>query len=584
MALDGIFINALVKEFNEKFTGLRIDKIYQPEHDELLIFLHGKTGSYKLCLSANASIARAYISEEAKGSQNTPPVFCMLLRKHLAGGKITCVSQPDFERVIKFSVEGYNELGDLTVKTLAVEIMGRHSNIILLDENEKILDSIKRVDFSVSSVRQILPGLKYENPPSQGKKNPLECGVGDFLDALELSGDKKADKCILEAFTGVSPLIAREIVYRAVGRTDSYISELSTSQKLDVATECYMLFAKVLSGEFEPCYLRNTETGKYIDFSVLDITQYENLAEVKKCESPALLVYEYYKERGRKERMQRRNAELLKVVTNNIERCVKKIERQTTELADTQKKEQWKICGELITANIYRIKQSDKSVLLENYYEEGTPQIEVKLDTSVTPAQNAQRYFKKYAKAKTAEIELTKQLDIAKRELFYLESVEEEIEKAMSPEELSEIAEELYEQGYIRRNDKDKKKKQNKQSMPMETKTTDGFCVFIGKNNKQNDYLTCKMGHNNDLWFHTKDIHGSHVVMRYEQGKEFTDNAIIEAASFAAYYSKARNSANVPVDYTKIKFVKKPSGAKPGFVIYTDNNTVFVTPKGPEEV
>ena len=582
MALDGVFINALTKEFNEKFTGLRIDKIYQPEHDELLLLLHGKSGSFKLCLSANASIARAYIEEDEKSSKSEPPVFCMLLRKHLLGGKIIRVFQPDFERVIRFEIEAINVFGDLTVKTLVIEIMGRHSNIILLDENEKILDSIKRVDFSVSSLRQILPGLKYENPPSQGKKNPLSCGVGEFLKCLE-DNDKKADKCILDTFKGVSPLVAREIVYRGIGIAEIYVSELSTSKKLDIATEGYKLFQAVLNGEFAPCYLVSRETKKHIDFSAFHITQYENLAEVQFFDSPALLVYEYYKERGKKERAQRRNAELMKVVTSNIERCIKKIERQTRELADTEKREQWKIWGELITANIYKINKSDKTVCLENYYEDGMPEITIPLDTSVTPAQNAQRYFKKYSKAKTAQLELAKQLKIAREELLYLESVEEEIEKAETTEALSQIAEELYEEGYLRRNTKEKKKKQNKQAMPQETRTTDGFCVFIGKNNKQNDFLTCKMAHNNDLWFHTKDIHGSHVVMRYEQGREFTDNAILEAAGFAAFYSKARNSENVPVDYTKIKFVKKPSGAKPGFVIYTDNNTVYVTPRKAEE-
>lgn len=577
MALDGILVNALVREFDEKFKGLRIDKIYQPEHDELLLMLHGKNGSYKLYLSANASIPRVCISEEAKGSQNTPPVFCMLLRKHLANGKIASVTQPDFERVIKFEVEGYNEFGDLTVKTLIIEIMGRHSNIILTDENGKILDSIKRVDFSVSSVRQILPGLTYQNPPSQGKKNPIACGVSDFLEALE-SSEKKADKCILDAFSGVSPLIAREIVYRGIGYSDIFAGEMTTSQKLDVGTEGYKLFKDVEEGNFYPNYLINSETKKYVDFSVVNITQYENMAETIECESAGKLVYEYYKERGRKERAQRRNAELLKVVTNNIERQAKKIERQMLELSDTEKKELWKISGELITANIYRINQGDKKVFLENYYEEGSPQIEISLDTSITPAQNAQRYFKKYSKAKTAEEELTKQIKLAKEELFYLESVEEEIEKAQTPEALSEIAEELKEQGYIKRQEKGKPKKQ-KQAMPEERKTSDGFTVFIGKNNKQNDFLTCKMAHGNDLWFHTKDIHGSHVVMRFENDREFTDSSIVEAAQFAAFYSKAKNSDNVPVDYTKIKFVKKPTGAKPGYVIYTNNKTVYVTPK-----
>ena len=376
----------------------------------------------------------------------------------------------------------------------------------------------------------------------------------------------------------MSPLIAREIVYRAVSLTDVYAGELNMSQKLDIATEGYKLFKEIEEGNFCPNYIINGETGKYVDFSVVPIYQYENMANVVKCNSPASLIYEYYKERGRKERVQRRNAELLKVVTNNMERCAKKIERQMTELAETEKRELWKISGELITANIYRINQSEKSVTLENYYEDGAPLIEIALDTSITPAQNAQKYFKKYNKAKTAQKELTKQLEIAKTELYYLESVEEEIEKAQTPEALSEIAMELSEQGYIKRQENKKQTKQ-KMSMPTETRTSDGFLVYIGRNNKQNDYLTFKIAHNNDLWFHTKDIHGSHVVMRYEQEREFTDEAIIEAAQMAAFYSKAKNSDNVPVDFTKIKFVKKPSGAKPGFVIYTDNKTVYVTPK-----
>lgn len=579
MALDGIACRALVKEFDEKFKGFRIDKIYQPDYDELLIMIHGRGGSYKLYLSANASIPRACISEDAKGSQNTPPVFCMLLRKHLSGGKIISVSQPDLERVIKFSVEGYNELGDLTVKTLIMEIMGRHSNIILVDENDKILDSIKRVDFSVSSVRQILPGLKYENPPSQGKKNPLVCGTADFLEALDnADGGKKADKCLLESFEGISPLIAREIVYRALKGSDAFVGELDMSQKLDIATEGFKLFKEVSEGTFYPCYLVNSETGKYTDFSVVPIYQYENMADVTVCSSPATLIYEYYKERGRRERVVRRNSELMKLVTNNIERCAKKIERQMAELSDTEKKETWKIYGELITANLYRIDGKSKSVTLENYYEEGAPNVEISLDTKLSPSQNAQKYFKKYNKAKTAEAELTKQLELAKAELFYLESVEEEIEKAQTPEALAEISEELKEEGYIKKVEKGKLKKQ-KMSMPLEVTLPDGFTVFIGKNNKQNDYLTFKIGHNNDLWFHTKDIHGSHVVLRYSNEKEFTDEAILRAAEYAAFYSKAKESDNVPVDYTKIKFVKKPSGAKPGFVIYTNNKTVYVTPR-----
>lgn len=578
MALDGIAVSALQKELNEKLVGARIDKIYQPDKDELLIFLRGINKNFKLKLSANASIPCVSLAEDAKTSGDTPPVFCMLLRKHLCGAKIVSVCQPDFERVLKIYAEGYNELGDLTQKVLIIELMGKYSNIILTDDSNKILDSIKRVDFSVSSVRQILPGLIYEGAPSQGKKNPLLSGTAEFLESLDDANESEtADRALLNNFAGVSPIIAREIVYRALGDCSVRIGELDMSKKLDVATTAYRLFCDVKNGKFTPCYFIDKNTGKHIDFCAVDILQYENMAERRENESMAVMIDEYYRERSRREKNARRNADLLKLVSNHIERCAKKIELQTRELSDTEKKDKWKEAGELITANLYRIKQGDEYAEVENFYEENSPTIKIKLDTTLTPSANAQKYFKKYNKAKTAAEELTKQIGIAEKELFYLESVEEEIEKAQSGEELSEIAEELFDEGYIKRN-KGEKRKKTKMSLPLEGKTADGFTVLVGRNNKQNDYLTCKMAHNNDLWFHTKNIHGSHVVLRYENEREFTDDAIIEAARLAAKYSKASESENVPVDYTPIKFVKKPAGAKPGFVIYTTNKTVYVTP------
>ena len=582
MALDGLAVAALAREFQEKLIDKRIDKISQPEHDELLITLHGFGGSCRLLLSANANVARASLTGAGKKNPAQAPLFCMLLRKHIGSGRITGVSQPGLERVLEFAVETRSELGDLVTKTLVIEMMGRHSNIMLLDENRKILDSIKRVDFSVSTVRQVLPGLAYEYPPGQGKQDPLVCDVNAFLEILKTAGEgERLDSFILHSFTGVSPLIAREIACRATGIADKNIGELEFGQLLDVATELYRMFTDVREGRFSPCFLQNRETKKLMEFSAVAITQYGELAEVTQCGSMAEMIDGFYAERDRKEHMAHRSAHLVKLVSNHIERCAKKLELQRRELGDTEKMGKWQQYGELITANLYRIERGMTQIQVENYYEDGAPAVTITLDDTVSPSQNAKRYFKKYSKAKSARRYLTEQICMAEEELAYLETVEEELAQAETEEDLAEIADELAEQGYIRRNTKEKRRKQAV-SQPMEFVTSDGFTVLAGRNNKQNDYLTIKTGRNNDLWFHTKNIPGSHVLLKYQHEKTFTDRTILEAAQIAAYFSKARHSSNVPVDYTAVKNVKKPSGAKPGFVIYTEGRTAYVTP--PESI
>lgn len=578
MALDGVAVCALVKEFQEKLMGLRIDKIYQPEHDEIHILFRGLGKSYRLLLTANANVARACFTDEVKPNPAQPPMFCMLLRKQIGGGKVVEVCQPGMERVIEFYIETYNELGDEVVKTLVVEIMGRHSNIILVDEKKRVADSIKRVDFSVSTVRQILPGLIYEAPPAQDKQNPKECGAAEILDVLKAAQPgEKLDKVLLFSFGGISPLIAREISYRALGTADIYMSELDFGKQLDVATEMTRLFAEIKAERFAPCMLTNSQTGKPMEFSAVEIRQYGDLAKVEFSESIAYLADRFYRERDRKEHMAHRSAHLVKLVATNLERCAKKMQLQEKELRDTQKKEKWKQYGELITANLYRMHEGMENVTLDNYFEDGMPQITIPLDVRLSPSQNAQKYFKKYNKAKSAEQELSKQIKLAQDELAYLESVEEELEKAEGETELLEIGDELAEQGYIKRTQSGKKKKQQI-SRPMEFETSDGFLVLVGRNNKQNDILTLKTGRGMDLWFHTKNIPGSHTLLIHDRKREFSDRAIMEAAQLAAFYSKARGSANVPVDYTNVKNVKKPAGAKPGFVIYSTNQTAYVTP------
>ncbi len=581
MAFDGLVVHALAQELNQKLSGARLDKIYQPEADELLLAFHGPNGVYKVTLSANASIPRVALTEQTKENPMTAPMFCMLLRKHLTAAHLLAVRQPGLERLLCFELETRNELGDMVQKLLIIEIMGRHSNIILTDENGRIADSIKRVDFSVSSKRQILPGLSYELPPAQDKINPLDCDLEAILAALDnMTETERLDKALLARFQGVSPLIAREIAYCATGETDFLCRDLNYAVRLDVATTMQRLLADIKNGSAAPCYLTNRETGRLMEFSALPITQYGAAAELHHMDSMGALICRFYRERDKKEQMTRRSAHLTKLVATHIERCAKKLELQTAELADTEKKELWKQYGELLTANLYQVKKGMTAVRVQNYFEADLPEITIPLDSTLSPSANAQRYYKKYTKAKTAAAVLQEQMRLAHEELAYLESVAEALERAETSALLAQIGEELAEQGYIRQT-ADRRKKKQQPAAPTKLETTDGFVLLAGKNNRQNDYLTCKLAQNKDLWFHTKNIPGSHVVLKYEPDRPFTDTAITEAAALAALLSKARESDHVPVDYTEIKNVKKPTGAKPGFVIYTTNQTAYVTPQEP---
>ncbi len=577
MAMDGFSICALTDELNQALLGAKPDKIQQTETDELLISFFGAGTQKKLRLTANAAVARVCLTEDKKQSPKTAPLFCMLLRKHLTGARLREVHQPDFERVMEFVFDATDEFGEKCEKRLIAELMGRHSNIILVGADGRVIDAIRHVDFSVSSVRQVLPGMAYQAPPPQEKLNPLHCDLNAVLEALSgAEENQKIDKVILNTFRGISPLVAREICHLAFSTCDRFIKELSFDETLDLATACVRVFSAAKEKAFSPCYLVLRDTEKPFEFSSVAIHQYGNGAEVIARDSMSQVVEEFYAEKDKRERMAHKSARLVKLVSTNLERCGKKLSAQMADLSDTENSETYKKYGELLTANLYRLKQGEKRAVLEDFYDENYSQITIPMDTRISPADNAQRYFKKYAKAKNAKLVLTEQLAKTKEELSYLTSVEEELELAETEQDLAEIAQELFEQGYIKRTDKGKSKQTV--SKPMEFTTTDGFSVFVGKNNKQNDFLTLKLAKNADLWFHTKDIHGSHVILRYEHGKEFSDTAILEAARLAAKYSKAKHSQNVPVDYTLVKYVKKPSGAAPGMVIYTDNQTVYVTP------
>ncbi len=574
MAFDGVAVACTVNELNILLTGGRVDKINQPEFDEINILIRSQGKNHRLIASASSSSPRVHLTENTKENPDKAPMFCMLLRKHLAGGKVVGVNQPDFERVIEICIEGKDELGDVSVKRLVIEIMGRHSNIVLVSADGKILGSIKHVDFSVSAVRQLLPGMLYEYPPGQGKRNPMTVSE-DEISVLLADADTTADKFILDCFTGIGPLTAREIAFNAFGDTNTLTSIMTNEQKSHFAKVIYNAFNKIKCKGFAPCLLYKGE--KVWDFSAVDISQYCGTITIEKRDSLNYAIDSFFSLRDKKERISQKSAQLNKFIENNITRCTKKLALQQQKMKDCENKEEYKIFGDLLTANIHRIEEKSSFIDVENYYDNCNI-IRISLKPELSPSQNAQRYYTLYQKCKNAEIMTAEQMELAEIELNYLESVAEELARAENERDINEIRDELDSQGYgVKRNTKYTKKKQAV-SKPMEFELSDGYTLYVGKNNIQNDELTLRASRNSDLWFHTKNIHGCHAVIK-TNGTTPSDDVIVEAAKIAAYYSKARDSANVPVDYTTIKNVKKPRGAKPGMVIYDNYNTVNVKPE-----
>ncbi len=571
MAFDGFVTRCIANELNHNLSGGKIDKVYQPDKRDLVIFVHTKNGGYKLFLSAETNRPGIYITTQEYEYPLTPPSFCMLARKHLIGGRIVNIEQRDWQRIIEITLETRDDLGFNANKKLIIEIMGKHSNITLVDLNSgKIIDAIKRISFDVNRARQILPGVTYQYPPLQKKISPEDA----ITEATNLSyASTVADtgkifsndaNAILNRIDGISPLLSRELA-----ETISPCGKLATWL---AAIEDCDLDCKI--------YLNNEKAP--LDFHTLKIDEYADLDFIKK-ESVSETIESFYLSRDVSNRIKQTSSVLIKHLGTLLKKSYLKKQRLCEDILKAQNSDKYRLYGELLTANLHSAKNGEDCAHILNYY--NNQMVDIPLDKRYSPSKNAQRYFKKYNKAKVAIIEKNIQLEQTQNDIAYLESVVNFLDSAETLSDIANIRQELIENGFLRQRKKDiKKTKQKATFAPFEYQLSDGYVVMAGKNNKENDALTLKKASKNDIWFHTKDIPGSHVLL-FTNGTKLNDideNIIYEAASIAAYHSKARSSENIPVDYTLVKHVKKPNGAKPGMVIFTDNKTVYVNPKVPK--
>lgn len=573
MALDGAFLYAVKNEL-QMLVGGRVDKIYQPSREEIIVSIRTVKGAFRLLISASASSARVHITETQVDNPMTPPMFCMLLRKHLGGGKLAEIRQDGLERILFLDFNCTNELGDPVTITLACEIMGKYSNLVAINNDGRIIDSIKRVDEDMSRERLVLPGIKYEMPPRDERISFVHSSENEVKAALDRMKPAELSKGLIGVFEGISPVLAREWAYYAARGNEIRTDELDSNIKDRLVFAIMQSKEALLSGE--RCYTAvMTRDGLLKDFSFIRLSQYGALMVTKELESASGLLDYFYAQRDRTARLKQRANDLFRLLVNTSERISKRLANQREELKECDKKNEMKLMGDLISANIYRINKGDSAVKLENFYEEGCPEIEIKLDPRLTPAQNAQKYYSVYRKSVTAEKKLAEQIALGEEELQYIDSVFEALTRANSENEVNELRLELAEQGYIRA--VRLKGKPPKSQPPIEYLSSDGYTIFAGRNNKQNDKLTLKTAAKTDIWLHTHNIAGSHVII-VADGTTPPDRTIEEAAVIAAVNSKAKDSAQVPVDYCLDKFVKKPVGAKPGMVIFTNNKTAYVNP------
>ncbi len=574
MAFDAGMLACTLSEIRKSALGARIEKVYQPERDEIVLQMRSFEGGRRLCINAGSNNPRIGFTNTTRENPQNPPMLCMLLRKYLQGAKLCEVSQADFDRVAYLGFDTRDEMGFECRRYLIVELMGKYSNLLFADGDKKIITAMRTSDLSLDSLRPLLPGMKYVLPPAQDKHNPLHVTHEELVSIFEgFPKERPCDKCIVAAFSGVAPVVAREIVFRATGHTDTPVRYCFAD---DIERELFAAMEMIRTESFEPCLVLDGENP--VEYSFLPLTQYSGLVQ-KKTESAGEVLDGYFVTRDNIQRVHQRASDILRLLTNAEARIKKKLELQRGELADCDKGVEYKKLGDLITANLWRLERGAAEAEFEDYEsmdgDGNFPMIRVELDTRLSPSANAQRYYKKYNKAKNARIELARQIELGESELEYVYSVFDALTHAETPTDLAEIRDELYRSGYA---SKMKSYSAHKMHAPTVLRfiTPDGMRVLCGKNNVQNEYITHKIAEKGDYWFHAKNTPGSHVVLVTE-GKEPTDLDFTTAAEIAAYYSKAEG-ANIAVDYTLAKNVKKPSGAKPGFVIYHTNWTAYVTP------
>ena len=577
MAFDAGMLACVVHEIALVARGGRIEKIYQPERDEIILQMRTTCGGKRLLINAGSNCPRISFTSVSKENPMQAPMFCMLLRKHLTGACLSEIEQLGFERVVKLTFDTRDEMGFECKKYLIAEVMGKYSNLIFADEKLKVISALKTIDFTTSSLRQVLPGMTYELPPAQNKLDPTQTNYGEFSTAFSaFPAEKGADKLITSAYLGISSGVAREIVYRACGRFDASVSEVSCDK---LYSSFSLVFDAISKGEFTPTVI--LEGGAPIEYSFIDLVCYGSEFEHRSFDSASDALDLYFASRDREQRVRQRASDILGLLTNAENRLIKKIDVQEKELADCQKGEKYKQYGDLITANIYKLKRGDKAVELvdyENWNDEKQDfdTLLIELDERLSPAANAQRYYKLYTKSKTAKVELAKQLDIARSELEYVYSVFDALTKAETTADLAEIRDELYRSGYASKMKGYSSPKKHPAPVIAEFITTNGYRVLCGKNNYQNEYITHKIAERHDYWFHAKGVPGSHVIVKNDGVDDMPDTTFEEAGRLAAYYSQSRDNEKVEIDYIQKKHIKKPKGGKPGFVVYYTNYSLMI--------
>lgn len=575
MAFDGIVTTAVVRDLQENLTGGRIDRIYQPSADEIILQVRRGREKYRLYISANTSHAGLYFISEKDTNPQNPPAFCMLMRKHMQSARIRAVRQVESERIIEIDTDAVNELGFAVNHRLTVEIMGKHSNIILIDiASGRIIDAIKRLSMDVNRFRQILPGTLYVRPPSHGKIPYFDLSAEDFRKAMLPSQGHNLDKALVSSIQGISPLFASELLYRA----DIYGSDPDESHIDRLYNELISAVREASEGPGAPCIYTDRRTGTPCEFHALDLTILSEKYDRTATENISIACGLYFEGRDSSNRIRQKSSDIRRVISRALDRLLLKKQRLEEDLLRAEDSEKYRLYGELLTASLHNVTDGRQYAEVENYYD-GTI-MKIPLDPRYSAARNAQRYFKKYSKSKTAVIEKQRQLEETSQEIDYLESVVTFVHNAMTSEDLDDIRSELADNGYMKhRHSRGQQKKQKLH--PYRYSLSSGLEVAAGRNNIENDQLTFRKASAGDIWMHTKDIPGSHVVV-FTNGRQLTAEEIYEAASVAAYHSKARQSENVPVDYVNIRHVRKPNGARPGFVTFTNNRTVYVDPLLPE--